>query len=84
MLEDRLQDVAWEVVDSRGIVGDGGKAWVRWWWAVFSGIEAANAVKVVGADGGQGLGLAEAGIGRLSVVVVGGVLGCFIISPASG
>ena len=43
-----------------------------------------DATEVVGANVGQSLGLAETGVGRLSVVVAGSVLGFLIIVPACG
>ena len=76
--------VAWEVVDSGGVVGDEGQAWVGWWWVIFFGIEATDATEVVGTNGYQGLRLAEAGVGCPPVVMVESMLGYFIISPVGG
>ena len=51
-LKDGLHDVVWEVVDFGGVIGGGGEARVGWWGIVLVGIEVADAVKVVGANGG--------------------------------
>ena len=48
----------------------------------YYGVEAADAINVLGANGSQGLEPAEVGVGPSPVDVIGGILGCFIIVPA--
>jgi len=63
------------VVDSAAVVGDGGVIGVGVGRRVGLGVEPLDCLDIVVSNGGDGLGLADAGVGDVPIVAVGGKLG---------